>query len=172
MFAQSWCILLQAFSAEMTGAMTITFIQATRAAFNSNKKISYQEIMNHMHHTLRQAHKSGRFSGIFRIFHRRILQVGNILFIYVPIRISYFYHNTDVFFLNIAGPTVISFCRFRHQHGVQPVVIQSWMPMALEILDFFFKLFLFWDDSSACFLWLLTLVLLFTNSNFLSIHML
>ncbi|KAL8521121.1 hypothetical protein ACS0TY_011605 [Phlomoides rotata] len=63
-----------AFSVEMTGAMTITFIQATRAAFEKNKNITYQDIMNYMHHTLKQAHKSGRLSGIFRIFHRRILQ--------------------------------------------------------------------------------------------------
>lgn len=68
-------VLLQAFSSEMTGAMTITFVQATREAFRKNKKISYREIMNYMHETLKQAHKSGRFSGIFRIFHRRILQV-------------------------------------------------------------------------------------------------
>ncbi|XP_057804003.1 metacaspase-1-like [Salvia miltiorrhiza] len=60
---------------EMTGAMTITFIQAIKKSGDRKEKISYQGIMNYMHESIKQAGKSGGFfAGIHRIFHRRILQ--------------------------------------------------------------------------------------------------
>ncbi|KAH6771053.1 hypothetical protein C2S52_015856 [Perilla frutescens var. hirtella] len=61
---------------EMTGAMTITFILAVKAALDKNESITYQDIMDSMHQTIKQASKSGGFfAGIRRFFHRRILQV-------------------------------------------------------------------------------------------------
>ncbi|KAI3445741.1 hypothetical protein Pfo_002406 [Paulownia fortunei] len=60
---------------EMTGAMTCTFIRAIKAAVANNQKITYQGILDSMHQTLKQAHKSGCLSaGIRRVFHRKILQ--------------------------------------------------------------------------------------------------
>ncbi|KAH6833276.1 metacaspase 1 [Perilla frutescens var. hirtella] len=60
---------------EMTGAMTITFILAVKAALDKNESITYQDIMDSMHQTIKQASKSGGFfAGIRRFFHRRILQ--------------------------------------------------------------------------------------------------
>ncbi|XP_011087897.1 metacaspase-1 [Sesamum indicum] len=59
---------------EMTGAMTHTFIRAIEEAVASNKQITYQGILDSMHETLKQAHKSGFRAGIRRLFHRKILQ--------------------------------------------------------------------------------------------------
>ncbi|KAK4401869.1 Metacaspase-1 [Sesamum angolense] len=59
---------------EMTGAMTHTFIRAIEEAVASNKQITYQGILDSMHETLKQAHKSGFRAGIHRLFHRKILQ--------------------------------------------------------------------------------------------------
>ncbi|KAK4438176.1 Metacaspase-1 [Sesamum alatum] len=59
---------------EMTGAMTYTFIRAIEEAVASNKQITYQGILDSMHETLKQAHKSGFRAGIRRLFHRKILQ--------------------------------------------------------------------------------------------------
>ncbi|KAL0422388.1 UNVERIFIED_CONTAM: Metacaspase-1 [Sesamum latifolium] len=60
---------------EMTGAMTYTFIRAIEEAVASNNQITYQGILESMHETLKQAHKSGFRAGIRRLFHRKILQV-------------------------------------------------------------------------------------------------
>ncbi|KAG6409144.1 hypothetical protein SASPL_132178 [Salvia splendens] len=60
---------------EMTGAMTITFINAIKESQERNEKISYKGIMDAMRHSIKQAGKSGGiFAGIRRRFHRRILQ--------------------------------------------------------------------------------------------------
>lgn len=60
----------------MTGAMTSTFIGAIKEAANNKRKLTYHGIMDSMHRTLKQAHKSGCIStGLRRVFHRKILQV-------------------------------------------------------------------------------------------------
>ncbi|KAL7157152.1 hypothetical protein ABFS83_02G058500 [Erythranthe nasuta] len=60
---------------EMTGAMTSTFIGAIKAAVGNKEKITYSGILDSMHQSLRQAHKSGCIStGLRRVFHRKILQ--------------------------------------------------------------------------------------------------
>ncbi|KAL1534342.1 metacaspase-1-like [Salvia divinorum] len=60
---------------EMTGAMTITFINAIKESQERNEKISYKSLMDYMHDSIKQAGKSGGFfAGIRRRFHRRILQ--------------------------------------------------------------------------------------------------
>ncbi|XP_042011049.1 metacaspase-1-like [Salvia splendens] len=60
---------------EMTGAMTITFINAIKESQERNEKISYKGVMDAMHESIKQAGKSGGiFAGIRRRFHRRILQ--------------------------------------------------------------------------------------------------
>ncbi|PIN03563.1 Metacaspase involved in regulation of apoptosis [Handroanthus impetiginosus] len=61
---------------EYTGAMTCTFIKAIKEAHDNKQKITYRGLLDSMHQTLKQGHKSGGglFAGIRRVFHHRILQ--------------------------------------------------------------------------------------------------
>ncbi|KAK6136491.1 hypothetical protein DH2020_029787 [Rehmannia glutinosa] len=60
---------------EMTGAMTCTFIRAIKSAVANGQNLTYHGILDSMHKTLKQAHKSGCLrAGIHRVFHRKILQ--------------------------------------------------------------------------------------------------
>lgn len=67
----SFC--LQAFSSDMTGAMTSTFIRAVKGAIMNKRKISYREILDYMHQSLKKDDKVG--CGFRRVFQRKILQV-------------------------------------------------------------------------------------------------
>ncbi|KAL8553528.1 hypothetical protein ACS0TY_002006 [Phlomoides rotata] len=64
-----------AFSSDMTGAMTSTFIRAVKGAIMNKRKISYREILDHMHHSLKKDNNVGCVrSGFRRVFQRKILQ--------------------------------------------------------------------------------------------------